>query len=446
VVIVPTNKPMIRKDFQDKIYKTEEAKFQAIVEDIIAHHKQGQPVLVGTVSIEKNELLGDMLYRRGVPHQILNAKHHEKEAFIIAQAGKLNALTVATNMAGRGVDIMLGGNPPDLKEHKKIISLGGLYVIGTERHEARRIDNQLRGRSGRQGDPGSSCFYVSLEDDLMRLFGSERVALIMERLRFPEDQPIEHPIISRSLESAQKKVEGNNFDIRKHLLEYDDVMNKHREVIYKKRREVLKLKNLKSEILQMIGSEIADIVSVHMPENKTEIYEVINTIFPLPHDAKQKIEKTEGKEELIAYLQDLNLKTYEEKERELGEDTMRILERAVYLRSIDTLWIEHLDATDRLREGIGLRAYGQKDPLVEFKSESHLMFQKLLSGIQNNVVYSIYKVSIIKRPSPMETEQARESRGREEQRIKTVSKGVKVGRNDPCPCGSGKKYKKCCGR
>ncbi len=447
VVIVPTNKPMIRDDFQDKIYKTEEAKFKAVVEDIITHHGQGQPVLVGTVSIEKNELLGDMLRRRGIPYEILNAKNHENEAKIIAQAGKVGSVTVATNMAGRGVDIMLGGNPPDQKEHEKVISQSGLYVIGTERHEARRIDNQLRGRSGRQGDPGSSCFYVSLEDDLMRLFGSEKVASIMERLRFPEDQPIEHSIITRSLESAQKKVEGHNFDIRKHLLEYDDVMNKHREVVYKKRREILKSKNLKSEVQEMIESEINESVSIHFSENRKEIYEILNTIFSLSDEAKEKVEKAREQEELIKYLKDQAQKSYDEKEKELGEETMRFLEKALMLRSIDTLWIEHLEITDALREGISLRAYGQKDPLVEFKKEGHLMFQKLLANIQNNVVYSIYKVNVIKKPSLMESQQIRESRGGEGGRRQEVKReGEKVGRNDPCPCGSGKKYKKCCGK
>ncbi len=447
VIEIPTNKPMIRDDKQDKIYKTEEAKFNAVVEDIITHYEAGQPVLVGTVSIEKNELLGDLLKRRGIPYEMLNAKNHESEAKIITQAGSAGAVTVATNMAGRGVDIKLGDDSSDSEEHKQVISKGGLYVIGTERHESRRIDNQLRGRSGRQGDPGSSSFYVSLKDDLMRLFGSDKVASIMERLRFPEDQPIEHSIITRSLESAQKKVEGHNFDIRKHLLEYDDVMNKHREVVYKRRRKVLKSKNLNSEILDMIEGEITEAVSIHFSENKTEIYEILKTIFPLPDEVKNKIEKATEQEELTEYLKNAAHNAYDEREKELGEETMRFLEKALILRSIDTLWIEHLELTDALREGISLRAYGQKDPLVEFKKEGHLMFQKLLSNIQNNVVYSIYKINIIKKPSPMENQQTHESRGGEKKEKETVKNtGEKIGRNDPCTCGSGKKYKKCCGK
>jgi preprotein translocase subunit SecA len=506
VVVIPTNKPMIREDKPDVIYKTEKAKFKAIVEEIKTRHKKGQPILVGTISIEKNEILSEMLEKEGIPHQVLNAKHHEKEAAIIAQAGRLGAVTVATNMAGRGVDIILGGKPPEdddkpkirewQKEHNQVIALGGLHVIGTERHEARRIDNQLRGRAGRQGDPGSSQFYVSLEDDLMRIFGSERIKNLMDRLGLPEDTPIEHKMISKAIEEAQKKVEGYNFDLRKHLLEYDDVINKHREVIYKKRHEILKnsksqISNLKSQILKMIENEIEQIVSFHTASenekdwNLEEIYEVVGTIFPLPKEARIKLENiqeeagdvsqdTKARTKIIRYLINLAHKSYDELERKIVsqlttdsqqltiKNPMREVEKRIMLQAIDNLWIEHLETMDHLRTGIGLRAYGQREPLIEYKKEAYRAFNELLNLIQKQVVYSIYKIGLAVKftPSvmPLDFSQSRPSQIKLTAPAKTMNEDIeqplsksvrdkkKIGRNDPCPCGSGKKYKKCHGR
>ena len=391
VVVAPTNKPMIRKDLPDRIYKTLDGKFKALVNEIKERHKIGQPILAGTVSIEKNEYLGKLLELEGIPHKILNAKYHEKEGEIIAQAGRFGAVTIATNMAGRGVDIILGGNPPKPEEQKKVIEAGGLHVIGTERHEARRIDNQLRGRAGRQGDPGSSQFFVSLEDDLMRVFGGDRIKALMNTLKIPDDQPIEANIISRAIESAQGKVEGFNFDARKHILEYDDVMNKHREVFYGKRREILERAEkgtLKEKILEMVGES------------------------------------------------GLSKEDYEKKEKEIGEKNMRQLEKLVCLKVFDTLWIEHLEDMARLRDSVGLRAYGQRDPLVEYKTEGHKMFRQLLQAIGSVIVDSILKVRL--QPSPRFAEKPIEKKFIPKEGKK------KVGRNDPCPCGSGKKYKKCC--
>ena len=382
-IIVPTNKPMIRKDLPDRIYKSMDGKFRAVVKEIKQRNEKGQPVLVGTVSIEKNEFLGKLLEREGIIHQILNAKQHEKEGEIIAQAGKKGAVTIATNMAGRGVDIVLGGNPFNPEEEKKVIDSGGLSVIGTERHEARRIDNQLRGRSGRQGDPGSSQFFVSLEDDLMRIFGGERIKGIMETLKIPEDQPIEAGLISKSLESAQSKIEGFNFDARKHVLEYDDVMNKHREVFYKKRKEILE-KARKGEL-------------------KPQILEIM---------------KKAG----------LSQSDYEKREKEIGEEKMRELERIVSLKVLDTLWIEHLDNMNYLMDSVRLRAYGQQDPLVEYKREGHQMFRKLLDDVDLVIASNILKAELTPQKPVQEVFHPKK----------------KVGRNDPCPCGSSKKYKKCC--
>jgi preprotein translocase subunit SecA len=376
-----------------------------VVREIKEKHKVGQPVLVGTTSIEKNEYLGKLLDREGVPHQILNAKHHEKEGEIIAQAGRLGAVTIATNMAGRGVDIILGGNPPDEAEAEKIKEIGGLHVIGTERHEARRIDNQLRGRSGRQGDLGSSQFFVSLEDDLMRIFGGERVQRLMNMLKIPEDQPIEANLISGAIESAQAKIEGMNFDLRKHVLEYDDVLNRHREVIYKKRKEILEKSSASAKAT-------ADKQS---PPLRAHILEMI---------------KKTG----------LSEQEYQKKEKELGEGNMRQVEKIISLRVLDMLWLEHLENMDYLRDSVRLRAYGHQDPLVEYKNEGHKMFQGLLKNFESSVANTILKVSLTQPPS---------------QPITTVSSSTpappltgrtknKPGRNDPCPCGSGKKYKKCC--
>ncbi|MCK4520301.1 preprotein translocase subunit SecA [Candidatus Parcubacteria bacterium] len=409
VVIIPTNKPMVREVLPDRIYKTENGKFKSVVSEIKKRHETGQPILVGTTSIEKNEYLGKLLDMEGIPHQILNAKHHQKEGEIIAQAGRYKAVTIATNMAGRGVDIILGGNPFDKEEAEKVIKSNGLCVIGTDRHEARRIDNQLRGRSGRQGDPGSSQFFVSLEDDLLRIFGGERIQKMMEMLKIPEDQPIEAKMVSGVIESAQEKIEGMNFDLRKHLLDYDDVLNKHREVIYKKRREILEKaqdSKLKAQILEIV--------------------------------------KKQGKTEA----------DYEKKEKEIGEENMRKVEKIISLRTLDFMWMDHLENMEYLRDSVRLRAYGQKDPLVEYKNEGHKMFRQLLNMIEANIVETLFKVSLTKPeektvPSPgMEFSHPSSSApGVSSARPsvqRPLGKRKKIGRNDPCPCGSGKKYKKCC--
>jgi len=412
VFVAPTNKPMIRKNLADRVYKSLNGKFRALTNEIKERHKKGQPVLVGTVSIEKNEYLGKLLDIEGVPHQILNAKHHEKEGEIIAQAGGLGAVTIATNMAGRGVDIILGGNPPNKEKQKKVIVSGGLHVIGTERHEARRIDNQLRGRSGRQGDPGSSQFFVSLEDDLMRVFGGDRIKALMDTLKVPEDQPLEARMISKAIESAQEKVEGLNFDARKHVLEYDDVMNKHRETFYKKRDDVLKR-----------GSGDPLVARTYMLE--------------------------------LVKRQGFSEEDYQKKEEEIGSENMRQLEKIVCLKVLDTLWVEHLENMDQLRDSVGLRAYGQRDPLVEYKTEGHRMFRQLLQTIEATIANSILKV----RPHPSISFSADEpvkerfvpKENPTGKRFIPRQEGKKIGRNDPCPCGkinpeTGKpmKYKKCC--
>ena len=479
VTIIPTNKPLIRKELPDRIYATEEAKFKAVVKEIRELYQKGRPVLVGTTSIEKNELLSTLLNREGIPHQVLNAKNHEKEAQIIAQAGRLKAVTVATNMAGRGVDIILGGIPPSKsqipnpksqtnetnfeeefkkwqEEHDKVVALGGLHVIGTERHESRRIDNQLRGRAGRQGDPGSSQFFISLEDDLIRIFGGDRIKRLMEVFHFPEDLPIENKLLSHSIEQAQKRVEGYNFDLRKHLLDYDDVLNKHREAIYRFRQEILSDgEKVKEKVFEMIKEEIEKVVAFHTAhdfEKKwdlKEIGEVISTIFPLPVDFKKKFEEIRERagtrEEdarartlLFEYLIDLAKKAYEDLEKRIGDEKiMRQIEKLIVLRSIDTFWIFHLETIENLKGGIGLRAYGQRDPLVEYKKEAYHKFNQLLEEIRKQVVYSIFKVNIEK------TDRSSSQPRTIDNRV-AISKSVKIGRNDLCPCGSGKKYKKCC--
>ncbi|MEA3463986.1 MAG: preprotein translocase subunit SecA [Patescibacteria group bacterium] len=526
-VIVPTNKPMQRQDMNDLIYRTEQGKFKAVAKEIKERNKKGQPVLVGTISIEKNELLGEMLECEGVKARILNAKHHEKEAKIIAEAGKFGSVTIATNMAGRGVDIVL---------EEKVKELGGLHVIGTERHEARRIDNQLRGRAGRQGDPGSSQFYVSMEDDLMRIFGGDRMKNLMATLRVPEDMPIENRIVSRSIESAQRKVEGNNFDIRKHLVEYDDVINKHREVIYKRRKEILELaeyhknteipmlakrvrdsgshvetRKLSDVILEMVENEIEQVVSFHTSEdaikdwNLEEIYQVASTIFPVEKKLKSdlfdyakdggKLDKAKARTSIIEHLLSLADNSYKNislQAKETGLDWQEI-EKAILIRSIDTLWIEHLEAMAHMRQGIGLRGYGQRDPLIEYKKEAYGLYNELNNLIQKQVVYSIFKVGQVQGFSaPGLADRARQftapakvadsstasfsgfsaqggqanadnistsgfkskdnnNAGLVKQKMKNVN-GKKVGRNDPCPCGAKKadgtpkKYKHCCGK
>jgi len=465
VVQIPTNKPMIRGDLPDSVYRTEPGKFQAVIREIKKCHEAGQPVLVGTVSIEKNETLGQLLAREGIAHEILNAKNHEREAQIIAKAGEPGAVTIATNMAGRGVDIVLGGRIKEGEQtgalkarNDQVIKAGGLHIIGTERHEARRIDNQLRGRSGRQGDPGSSRFFVSLEDDLMRIFAPERIKRMMEILKVPEDQPIENKMISRAIESAQAKIEGFNFDLRKHVLEYDDVMNKQRETIYRKRREILESSDLRQQVLDMISEQITQVINFHTQEtykdnwNYEEIYENLNTIFPLPLPARQDMKDAKTKDDLIDYLVGLASKAYENKEKEIGEDKIRQVEKMVYLRTIDMLWMDHLDEMEHLRDSVRLRAYGQKDPLVEYKNEGHKLFQRLLSTIQSNFVGMIYKVSltapaaqpaptIVRRPPMMFGSQP--VAGGKKMGLPVGAKNTKVGRNDPCPCGSGKKYKRC---
>ena len=396
VIVVPTNKPMIREDHVDKIFKTEKGKFEAVVQEIAAKHEKGQPVLVGTVSIQKNEYLSKVLEQKGIPHQVLNAKQHEKEGQIIAQAGSLGVVTVATNMAGRGVDIVLGGNPPDEKETEKVKELGGLHVIGTERHEARRIDNQLRGRSGRQGDPGSSQFFISLEDDLARIFGGERIKGLMDTLRMPEDQPIEVGLVSKSIESAQSKIEGFHFDARKHLLDYDDVLNKHRDILYKRRREIL-----------------------------------------------EKAQHGQLREYLIDLIQEHNHTKgeYEQKEKDLGEENMRQIERVVCLRAIDSLWVGHLESMEYMRDSVKLRAYGQQDPLIEYKNEGHRMLQELLDNIDSAIANTLFRVQVTsQRVSPFFQNQSKEG---QTATVPGSTDRKKIGRNDPCPCGSAKKWKRC---
>ena len=490
-VVIPPNRPMIRKDLNDLVYRSEMGKFQAVVAEVKRRHLTGQPILVGTISIEKNELLGEMLEREGISPQILNAKHHEKEAQIISQAGRLGAVTIATNMAGRGVDIILGGNPVDITEQKKVLQAGGLHIIGTERHEARRIDNQLRGRAGRQGDPGSSQFYVSMEDDLMRIFGGDRMKNLMATLKVPEDLPIENGLVSRSIESAQTKVEGNNFDIRKHLVEYDDVINKHRETIYRKRREVLENSDNSQTILQMIDNEIDQVVIFHTAAENTrdwnikEIFQVTSTIFKVEPKLKEdlaaflqdgdKLDKVKIRTKICEHLMVLVKTDYEKISKLAGQAGInwQQVEKAVLLRSIDMLWVEHLEAMDHMRAGIGLRGYGQRDPLIEYKKEAYILYNELNNLIQKQVVYSIFKVADLgnfaapvlkmgprKYSAPAKEMEKGSSQfagfkkaGAEKtatvdlvhEKVKDAS-GQKVGRNDPCPCGSGKKFKKCCGK
>jgi preprotein translocase subunit SecA len=445
VVVIPTNKPMIRTDYPDAIYKTENGKLGAVVKEIEECYRKGQPVLVGTISIEKSELLSGMLKRNGIPHEVLNAKYHEKEAEIVAQAGQRNAVTIATNMAGRGTDIVLGDDVP---------KLGGLHIIGTERHEARRIDNQLRGRSGRQGDPGSSRFYISLEDDLMRLFGADNIKGIMDRLGLEEDQPIEHPLITKSIENAQRKVEARNFDIRKHVLEYDDVMNTQREVMYSQRRQVLENDNLKESIMEMIAEVIDRLLDIYAakeihPEewNIKGLSEYLMDIFQIKYVVdKNKLEDM-SREDIREIIIEKAQAAYERKEEELGNDTMRELERYIMLKTVDQKWMDHIDAMDQLREGIGLRAYGQRDPVIEYKFEGYEMFQDMIKNIQEDTLRYLFRVQVKAAPERRQkTYNMTYSHNDSGEKAQPVRKQKKIGRNDPCPCGSGKKYKKCCGR
>ncbi len=481
VVVIPTHQPLIRHEFSDLVYRTEEGKFRAAAEEIEERHKAGQPVLVGTVSIEKSEYLSEMLKRRGVPHQVLNAKFHEREAGIIAQAGSFKTVTIATNMAGRGTDIILGGKvdgrPQEEweEEHNKVVEVGGLYIIGTERHEARRIDNQLRGRSGRQGDPGSSRFYVSFQDDIMRRFAPDWLPGMMKSLGMDEDTPIESKMVTRAIETAQTKVEGYNFDIRKHVVEYDDVMNMHRDVIYSERCKILEGADLKANVMEMVREEIGGVLDLHLPGRREEEWDLesfaaeVETIFPLPPSLSAKKLPELSREEISEKVIAAAVEEYDRREKEMGEDVMRALERLVMLRVIDTLWVEHLTATDEMRQGIGLAAYGQQDPLVVYKREAHDMWDQLLANIRRQITHSIYHVELARRtaPSPAadealageeaapaETAAVPKAAARRDRVAVAAGDRAaarrpvgsrKVGRNDPCPCGSGKKYKKCCG-
>ncbi|MCX7920402.1 MAG: preprotein translocase subunit SecA [Clostridia bacterium] len=506
VIIIPTNKEMQRKDHSDCVYKNEVGKFNAVINEVVECHKKGQPVLIGTISIERSELLSSMLKRRGVPHQVLNAKYHDKEAEIVAQAGKLGAVTIATNMAGRGTDIVLGGNAEFMSkqemrklgyseelisastsfndttdeaiiearkkyrelhdkfkvitnaERDKVVEAGGLHIIGTERHESRRIDNQLRGRSGRQGDMGSSRFYISLEDDLMRLFGSERLTSIVNALGLEDDQPIEHRMLTNAIENAQKKVEGKNFDIRKHVLQYDDVMNKQREVIYAQRRKVLNGENLRDNFAKMMEGIVDGIIASYCSESPIPDYWdwegivayaesvfVPQGMLSISREEMETITKEDLKEKML----DIALKLYEEKENEFGPELIREFERVVLLRVVDEKWMDHIDAMDQLRYGIGLRAYAQRDPVVEYKFEGYQMFEEMIKSIQEDSVKILLRSHLDREHAPQREKVAEPVQATHgsagDQPKKPVVKNDKVGRNDVCTCGSGKKYKKCCG-
>jgi preprotein translocase subunit SecA len=440
VVTIPTHRPMIRTDSADLIFKNERGKFSAVVDEIAEMQEAGRPVLVGTTSIEKSELLSEQLKRRGIVHDVLNAKQHEREASIVADAGQPGAITIATNMAGRGTDIVLGPGVADK---------GGLHIIGTERHEARRIDNQLRGRAGRQGDPGSSRFYVSLEDELMRRFGSERIAGLMERLGMDEDVPIEHGMISKSIESAQTKVEGHNFDLRRHVVQYDDVMNRHREVIYGDRRQIVAGEDMHDKIVDMIEAEIEAMVDRHITERPAEIdYNGIASAYvALIPNGHISIDIIEGldREELIDALNEDAISAYGEVETKFGPDVMRTVERHIMLAVIDRLWVEHLTEMDDLREGVGLQAYAQKDPLVVYKTEGYRMFQLLLEHIQHDVVHTMYRVQPVVAQQPVRTRVTEESTTNRDEDGNQPARKRKIGANDPCWCGSGKKFKRCHG-
>ena len=529
-IIIPTNKPNVRKDLNDLIYRTEDDKFNAVIREVKERNKTGQPILIGTISIEKNEKLTEMMALEGLHPQMLNAKNHLKEAQIIAQAGKRGSITLATNMAGRGVDIILGGNPSDPKEQEEVHALGGLHVIGTERHESRRIDNQLRGRAGRQGDPGSSQFYVSTDDDLMRVFGGDKMKSLMQTLNVPADMPIENKMISKSIESAQKKVEGNNFDMRKHLVEYDDVINKQRVAIYNRRREIIEISEAASSesaeggdssviegelnsneadtseileegalkrasslseiILGMLDGEISSVVSFHTSAeeikewNIEEIYETMRTVFSASEKMQEDLlairdkggKNDEIREALIAYLKSETKERYKGLQElfESGGLNFQDVEKGILIRSIDQLWVEHLETIDYLRRGIGLRGYGQRDPLVEYKKESFHLYKELLQLINRNVSYSIFKAAeglaeAAKRQLDSKFLQAfgakperalqfsgaqkvMQKQAEARNTVDLVSEklknedGQKVGRNEPCPCGSGKKFKHCHGK
>jgi preprotein translocase subunit SecA len=487
VVVIPTHMPMVRLDSPDFIYKTEHGKFSAAIEEITELHKNGQPVLVGTISIVKSETLAAMLKKKGVKHSVLNAKYHEMEAEIVAQAGRYGAVTIATNMAGRGTDIVLGGNAEGLtrqtlkgkeytkeewdrtlvqsraqcaEEKEKVIAAGGLHILGTERHEARRIDNQLRGRSGRQGDPGSSRFYLSLEDDLLRIFGSGRIAGLMGRLGMEEDVPIEHRMVSRAIENAQKKVEAQNFEMRKHILEYDDVMNQQRKVIYEQRRQILAGEDLKDEVLGLAEDLLDGIIGFYCPEDAypeawdiTGLKDALVSKFSyrLAGIDPQALSRDEFREKLRGAI----LQSYEDKENEIGPELMRRLEKVFMLQAVDTQWKDHLLAMDHLKEGIGLRGYGQKDPLIEYKREGFDMFEEMKLRIVESTVENLFRVKAAKgQEREIERKQQKQQAvlnfigagASVSKAAEPVHAGAKVGRNDLCPCGSGLKYKKCHGK
>ncbi|KJR43138.1 preprotein translocase subunit SecA [Candidatus Magnetoovum chiemensis] len=484
VLVVPTNKEMKRTDHPDLIYKTEKAKFNAAINEITECYEKGQPVLVGTISIEKSELLSRELKKKGIPHSVLNAKYHDKEAEIIAQAGRKNAITIATNMAGRGTDIILGGNPKGIAlnmlkdrndytdeelaqcltqaqqqcaiEKQEVLEAGGLHILGTERHEARRIDNQLRGRSGRQGDPGSSRFYLSLEDDLMRIFGSDKISSLMGRLGMEEDMPIENRLVTRAIENAQRKVEAHNFDIRKHLLEYDDVMNRQRNEIYSYRLDILRSNWIKDLIFEMIEDVVDDEIERNCPENTyfenftfDNIFDALFGIFGIPQEHfKHKLETMQNLAELKETILTDICTVYKEKQSMLTEDAARYMERILLLQIVDFQWKDHLLNMDHLKEGIGLRGYGQKDPLVEYKKEGFETFNELGYRITTEFLTRLFHIQVT---SDEQKDRIIYHRARpvfynrsDDSVSATVKKGKKVGRNDPCPCGSGKKYKKCC--
>ncbi|RLD99406.1 MAG: preprotein translocase subunit SecA [Aquificota bacterium] len=501
VVEIPTHKPMIRIDYPDLIFKTQREKFEAVVKEIEELHKMGRPVLVGTTSIENSERLSAMLKKRRIKHHVLNAKYHEKEAEIVAQAGRLGSVTIATNMAGRGTDILLGGNPQFLArdiirkrfkkdeeippeewekalqeaeaitqaEHEKVVELGGLHIIGTERHESRRVDNQLRGRAGRQGDPGSTRFYLSLEDDLLRIFGGEKLLKVMDKLGMKEGEPIEHPMVTRAIENAQKKVEAHNFEIRKHLLEYDDVMNTQREVIYTQRRAILEGKDLKEDILSMARDLLENYLDTFTPDKvRQDEWNLEGLRKEVERRFGINVEREElqglSREELLELLGKKVIEAYEGKEEEVGGEHLRNLERMVTLYILDNLWKDHLLAMDHLREGIGLRGYGQKDPLNEYKKESYELFMDMIDRLKTQVVETLFRLQVREESSTASRPLTRRERRRmyKEHRGEMAAaassgggsetlqpykrEGRKIGRNEPCPCGSGKKYKHCCGK
>ncbi len=458
VVVMPTNQPMIRDDYADVIYKNEAAKYRAVIKEIKSMHEQGRPVLVGTISIDVSEKISRMLKKEKIAHEVLNAKHHEREAEIIAGAGQLGKVTIATNMAGRGTDIKLG---------EGVVEVGGLHILGTSRHESRRIDNQLRGRSGRQGDPGSSRFFLSLEDDLLRIFGSGKISGIMEKLGMEEDEPIEHNMISRAIENAQRKVEGHNFDIRKHLLEYDDVMNIQREVIYQQRREILEGDNVSEVVQDMIEDLVDDVVTQFYQDRidseewdwkgfKVAMEETFHNVPEWPEDELKGLKFDSFKEKTLSFVQE----AYKAQDEQNGFETQRQLEKIVLLQIVDTQWKDHLLSMDHLKEGIGLRGYGQKNPLNEYKREGYELFQNVIEAIKRQTISSLMRVRVVHEEEVERLEEERRRRHEEEQQRMSKSSGAsaeavqqplrregeKIGRNAPCPCGSGKKYKRCCGR